>query len=110
MARLVQKSWPGSGTCNVINRTIRGQGALICVTFWRLRGQTGVRHKKRSELDSFMTRTEKLNVEFERVTADLAKRMVVAQLTEFEEIWQTANAICDRYGVGASCLEPPKAA
>jgi hypothetical protein len=54
----------------------------------------------RSELDSFRTRTEKLNFEFERVTTNLAKRMVVGQLTEFEDIWQTANAICDRYGVG----------
>jgi hypothetical protein len=58
----------------------------------------------------FMPEAEKLNFEFNRITSDLAKRIAAPRMTEFEDIWQKANAICDRYGLGFSCLELPKAA
>ena len=48
--------------------------------------------------------------ELERLIADLAARIVPPQMSEFEDVWKTANAVCDRYGVGCFRQDLPEVA
>jgi len=56
-----------------------------------------------------MSGLELKSIELERLIADLAARIVAPRMSEFEDVWEAANAVCDRYGIGLSC-DLPKAA
>ena len=56
-----------------------------------------------------MSKLDRRSSELERLIAELAARIVAPRMSGFEDVWKTANAVCDRYGIGFGC-ELPKAA
>jgi hypothetical protein len=36
----------------------------------------------------------------EQMIRDFAVRILVPRWTEFDDVWQTANSVCDRYKIG----------
>ncbi len=38
--------------------------------------------------------------EFEEFVSEVALRLRVANMYEFDQAWEVANRVCDRYGIG----------
>ena len=49
-----------------------------------------------------MSQMERCSSELERLIADLAARIIAARMSGFEGVWDAANTVCDRYGIGCS--------
>src|SRR5580704_9754909 len=45
----------------------------------------------------------------EQIIREFALRILVPRWTEFDEVWETANRICDRYQLGKPAPEPRSA-
>ena len=57
-----------------------------------------------------MSPVERCNSELERVIADLALRIIAPRESEFDAVWDIANAVCDRYDLGSRLPELKQAA
>ena len=44
--------------------------------------------------------------EMEKIIRELALRIIVPVLGEFENVWETANSVCDRYEIAWKGGEP----
>lgn len=49
-----------------------------------------------------MSPVEQVDQELETVIRELAMRIVVPRMGEFEYLWEIANRVCDRYGLEKS--------
>lgn len=49
-----------------------------------------------------MSPVEQADQELETVIRELAMRIVVPRMGEFEYLWEIANRVCDRYGLEKS--------
>ena len=47
-----------------------------------------------------MSPIEEFDRKLEQMIRDFTLRIVVARWTEFDEVWETTNKICDRYELG----------
>lgn len=47
-----------------------------------------------------MSELDRKSSELERLIVELASRIVAPRMSEFEDVWKTANAVCDRYAIG----------
>jgi hypothetical protein len=46
-----------------------------------------------------MSRLAQVDYELESVIRELAMRIVVPKMSEFDDVWKTANRVCDQYGL-----------
>ena len=49
-----------------------------------------------------MGRNQQADEELRRVIAQLTTRIMVQKMGDFEDVWEVANRVCDRYGLGKS--------
>jgi hypothetical protein len=47
-----------------------------------------------------MSPIAQLDHQLEEMIRELSVRIVVPRLSEFEDVWEISNRVCDRYGLG----------
>jgi hypothetical protein len=57
-----------------------------------------------------MSPVGKADQELDNVIRELTMRIVVPRMGEFDDVWDIANRVCDRYGLAKPCQDEKHAA
>jgi hypothetical protein len=63
------------------------------------------RLQARREIDQTMFPVAKVDQKQEQVIREFAMRIMLRRWAEFDVVWETANRLCDSYGIGTSKID-----